>query len=259
MTATHALRYSSTMLLRNLRHLQRYPGLSLFPILGPVVFLLLFVYVFGARSATHHHQRVRCSYVNFLTPGILLFTVLSSSLYHRDLGGQGHDRGHHLPLQDYAHLSTRVLTGHVLGSLILTLISLAVVISVALLIAITPASAHSGGCRSRAARAARDRAHLAVRRLRPIRQERRDRKQHADILILLPFLSSAFVPVASMPAGLRWFAENQPFTPITNTLRRLLATSTSAASGCASCGAWSSPPSRICVPDTSTTSEMPDK
>jgi ABC-2 type transport system permease protein len=42
-------------------------------------------------------------------------------------------------------------------------------------------------------------------------------------LILLPFLSSAFVPVASMPAGLRWFAENQPFTPITNTLRRLLA------------------------------------
>ena len=42
-------------------------------------------------------------------------------------------------------------------------------------------------------------------------------------LILLPFLGSGFVPVASMPAGLRWFAENQPFTPITDTVRRLLA------------------------------------
>jgi ABC-2 type transport system permease protein len=42
-------------------------------------------------------------------------------------------------------------------------------------------------------------------------------------LTFLPFLGSAFVPVASMPGGLRWFAENQPFTPITNTVRSLLA------------------------------------
>ena len=38
----------------------------------------------------------------------------------------------------------------------------------------------------------------------------------------LPFISSAFVPTASMPAGVRWFAENQPFTPVINTLRGLL-------------------------------------
>ena len=41
-------------------------------------------------------------------------------------------------------------------------------------------------------------------------------------LTLLPLLGSGFVPVASMPAGLRWFAQNQPFTPITNTVRSLL-------------------------------------
>jgi ABC-2 type transport system permease protein len=41
-------------------------------------------------------------------------------------------------------------------------------------------------------------------------------------LTLLPFLGSGFVPVASMPAGLRWLARNQPFTPITDTVRRLL-------------------------------------
>ena len=41
-------------------------------------------------------------------------------------------------------------------------------------------------------------------------------------LMLLPFFGSGFVPVESMPAGLRWFAENQPFTPIIETLRGLL-------------------------------------
>ena len=47
MTSSYALRDSTTMLRRDLRHVQRYPGLSLFPIFMPVVFLLLFVYVFG--------------------------------------------------------------------------------------------------------------------------------------------------------------------------------------------------------------------
>ena len=41
-------------------------------------------------------------------------------------------------------------------------------------------------------------------------------------LMLLPFLGSGFVPTDSMPAGLRWFADNQPFTPINETLRHLL-------------------------------------
>ena len=41
-------------------------------------------------------------------------------------------------------------------------------------------------------------------------------------LILLPFLSSAFVPTDSMPTGLAWFAEHQPFTPIIETLRACL-------------------------------------
>jgi ABC-2 type transport system permease protein len=41
-------------------------------------------------------------------------------------------------------------------------------------------------------------------------------------LVFLPFLSSGFVPTESMPAGLRWFAEHQPFTPIIETVRGLL-------------------------------------
>ena len=42
------------------------------------------------------------------------------------------------------------------------------------------------------------------------------------ILVLLPFLSSAFVPTDSLPAGLSWFAEHQPFTPLIETVRGLL-------------------------------------
>ena len=41
-------------------------------------------------------------------------------------------------------------------------------------------------------------------------------------LMLLPFLGSGFVPTDSMPVGLRWFAEYQPFTPVIETLRGLL-------------------------------------
>src|SRR5262249_38314142 len=45
----------------------------------------------------------------------------------------------------------------------------------------------------------------------------------ALIVVFLPFVSSAYVPTDSMPAGVRWFAEHQPFTPVIQTLRDLLA------------------------------------
>jgi ABC-2 type transport system permease protein len=51
------------------------------------------------------------------------------------------------------------------------------------------------------------------------------------LLVLLPFLGSGFVPTDSMPAAMRWFAENQPFTPIMETLRGLLTASPIGRSG----------------------------
>ena len=56
-------------------------------------------------------------------------------------------------------------------------------------------------------------------------------------LMLLPFFGSGFVPVESMPAGLRWFAEHQPFTPIIETLRDLLTGTAIGSSGLAAT-AW---------------------
>ncbi len=57
------------------------------------------------------------------------------------------------------------------------------------------------------------------------------------ILVVLPFVSSAFVPTGSMPAGARWFARNQPFTPVIQTLRGLL-TGTPIGHNAIVAGAW---------------------
>jgi ABC-2 type transport system permease protein len=117
-----------------------------------------------------------------------------------------------------------VLTGHVLSSLILTLISLAVVIAVALLIGYDSAA---GPVRWLAALGLLVLLGIALIWLSVAFGLSAKSVETASnmpmFLILLPFLGSGFVPVHSMPAGLRWFAENQPFTPITNTVRSLLA------------------------------------
>ena len=115
-----------------------------------------------------------------------------------------------------------VLAGHVFSSLALTLISLAVTIAVALLIGSLRRRPPALARCPRGPRAASRRADLAISRSWPAREERRDRSNIPMLLLLLPFLGSGFMPVASMPAGLRWFADNQPFTPITNTVRSLL-------------------------------------
>jgi ABC-2 type transport system permease protein len=117
-----------------------------------------------------------------------------------------------------------VLAGHVLGTLLLTLISLGVVIAVALLIGYHSAA---GPLRWLAAIGLLVMLAIALIWLSVafglVAKSVETASNIPLFLILLPLLGSGFVPVTSMPAGLRWFAENQPFTPITNTVRSLLA------------------------------------
>ena len=135
MTGAYALRDSSTMLRRNLRHLQRYPGLSLFPIFMPVVFLLLFVYVFGGTLGNGITTGGgRGAYVNFLIPGMLLFTVAGAAQITAISVAKDMTEGIIARFKTMRIWRPAVLAGHVLGSLLLTLISLAVIIAVALLI-----------------------------------------------------------------------------------------------------------------------------
>jgi len=224
MTSTYAVRDSITMLRRNLLHLRRYPGLSLFPIFMPVIFLLLFVYVFGGTLGNGITAGGgRGAYINFLTPGILLFTVAGAAQITAISVAKDMTEGIIARFKTMRIWRPAVLAGHVLGSLFLTLISLGVVIAVALLIGYDSAA---GAMRWLAALGLLVLLAIALIwvsvALGLFAKSVETASNLPMFLILLPFLSSAFVPVASMPAALRWFAENQPFTPITNTVRHLL-------------------------------------
>ncbi len=224
MTSNYALRDSATMLRRNLLHLRRYPGLSLFPIFMPVIFLLLFVYVFGGALGNGISAGGgRGAYINFLTPGILLFTVAGAAQITAISVAKDMTEGIIARFKTMRIWRPAVLAGHVLGSLFLTLISLGVVIAVALLIGYDSAA---GAWRWVGALGLLVLLALALIWLSVALGLFAKSVETASnlpmFLILLPFLGSGFVPVASMPGALRWFAENQPFTPITNSVRDLL-------------------------------------
>jgi len=133
---------SVTMLRRNLRRLRRYPSLMLVGM--PIVFLLLFVYVFGGQLGAGLGRGLdgghagRAGYLNYVTPGILLMTVAAAVqgtaiVVAMDMTGGIIDR-----FRTMAIARASVLTGHVLASLIQTLVSIAVVLGVAIALGFRP-------------------------------------------------------------------------------------------------------------------------
>ena len=178
---------SATMLRRNLKHQLRYPSVTVMLVAMPIVFLLLFVYVFGGQlgaglGAHHAAHGDRTAYLTYVVPGILILTVASAALGTALSVAMDMTEGIIDRFRTMAIARGAVLTGHVLGSLIQTLIGLAIVLGVALAIGYRPprGRARLAG-RSRGAAPVRARAHLAVRRARPGREERRDRQQHPDV------------------------------------------------------------------------------
>ena len=113
-----------------------------------------------------------------------------------------------------------VLTGHVLGSMVQTGLSLAVVIGVALLIGFGPTA---GPVEWIAAIGVLAMITLSLTWLSVavgLASKTVEAASNLPMpLILLPFLGSGFVPTDSMPVGILWFAEYQPFTPMIETLR----------------------------------------
>ena len=111
-TMTYAARDSVTLLRRNLKHLVRYPSLTLTIIGMPVVFLLLFVYVFGGTMGAGlpggaASADPRADYLLYITPAILVMTVVVGRQQHRDPGREGRDRGDHRPVPDDADRAVR--------------------------------------------------------------------------------------------------------------------------------------------------------
>jgi ABC-2 type transport system permease protein len=224
-TTAYALRDSATMLRRNLRRLERYPSLALFPILIPVVLLLLFVYVFGGTlgNGLGGPSGGRSAYVNYLAPGILLFTVAGAAQMVAISVAKDMTEGIIARFRTMAIWRPSVLAGHVLANVIQSLLSVCVVVGVALLAGFRPTADTLDwlGAAALLAFAALALAWLCVA-FGLVTKSVEAASNLPMFLTLLLFLSSAFVPADSMPAGIRWFAEYQPFTPITDTLRDLL-------------------------------------
>jgi ABC-2 type transport system permease protein len=226
MTAlSYAVTDSATMLRRQLRHMLRYPSMTLLLVGMPIVFLLLFVYVFGGTlgAGLGGHAGARADYVNYVTPGIILVTVASAAQGTAISVAMDMTEGIIARFRTMAIARVSVLTGHVLASMIQTMLSIAVVIGVALLIGFRPTAGPGDWITAIGVLAMITLAltWLSVA-LGMVSKSVETASNLPMPLLLLPFLGSGFVPTDSMPAGVRWFADYQPFTPVTETLRASL-------------------------------------
>jgi ABC-2 type transport system permease protein len=216
---------SATMLRRSLRRMRRYPSLTFFIAGFPVVFLLLFVYAFGGTlgAGLGGVAGGRAAYVAYVVPGMLLITVAGAAQGTAISVAMDMSEGIIARFRTMAVARASVLTGHVIGSVIQTMLALAVVMAVALLIGFRPTT---GPLEWLAAAGILALAALAITWLSVALGMVTDSVETASnlpmFLIILPFLSSGFVPTDSMPAGLSWFAAHQPFTPVIETVRGLL-------------------------------------
>ena len=224
-TLTIAAQDSTTMIGRELKHTLRFPLMLIALILVPVVFLLLFVYILGGPIGAGLGDAGRgAPYVNFLVPGILMMTVaagcgITAINVNTDMTGGIIDR-----IRTMAVTRGAVLTGHVGGTVLRTLVSTTVVTGVALLAGFRPRASVVDWFAVAGIIAAFSfaLAWLSAAIGLIAKSVAGANSATLPIQFLLPFLSSAFVPAASMPAGVRWFTAHQPFTPVVECLRALL-------------------------------------
>jgi ABC-2 type transport system permease protein len=224
-SASYAIKDSATMLRRNLRRAVRYPSVTLVVAVIPIIMLLLFVYVFGGTlgAGLGATSAGPDEYVNYVVPGILLLGVAGASQSTAISVSMDMNGGIIARFRTMGITRASVLTGHVLGSTIQAMLGLAVVIAVAVAIGFRP---NAEPIEWIATVGVLLMTVLAITWLSValglVGKSVESASNLPMPLILLPFLGSGFVPTESMPAWLAWFAEYQPFTPITETLRGLL-------------------------------------
>jgi ABC-2 type transport system permease protein len=224
-TLTLAVTDSATMLRRQLRHMQRYPSMTLLILGTPVILLLLFVYVFGGTlgAGLGGVADSRAVYVNYVTPGIILLTVAAAAQATAISVAMDMTEGIVARFRTVAISRASVLTGHVLGSMIQSMLGVAVVIGIAVLVGFRPTASLAASIAAIGVVAMMSFALIWLSAALGLVSKSVETASNLPMfLLLLPFLGSGFVPTDSMPAGVRWFAEYQPFTPITQTLRGLL-------------------------------------
>jgi len=203
---------------RSMRHVTRSLDTIITVTIMPIAFMLLFVYVFG--GAIHAGPG---NYVNYLLPGILLIAIASGISYagyrlFMDLQSGIFDRFHSLPIA-----RSSVLWGHVLTSLASNAISLVIIVLVALLMGFRPSAGLLAWLAVGGILALFTLALTWVAVIAGLLASSPDGAGAFSYpIVFLPFVSSAFVPTATMPGPVRAFAEHQPVTSIVDTVRALL-------------------------------------
>jgi ABC-2 type transport system permease protein len=226
MTAVaYAVRDSATMFRRDLRHSLRFPMMTISGIAVPVILLLLFVGVFGhALGAALAAQSASGKYVDYLLPGILVMTAGFAAEATAINVCNDMNEGIIPRFRTMAISRASVLTGQVAGSTVRTMISAVLVIGVALLLGFRSSAGPTAWIAVAGVFAMLT---VALTWLTVafglLAKTPAGANSLALIPAFLPFISSAFIPTGAMSGeGVRWFAANQPFTPVIDTLRGLL-------------------------------------
>ncbi|MFC4605311.1 ABC transporter permease [Rhodococcus kronopolitis] len=219
-----------TMLRRNLLRAVRYPGLTMFLVAGPLVMLVLFVYVFGGALGAGVMPGVapgadgRAAYLDYITPTLFILTVVGAGQSVAISAAMDAASGIMARFKTMAISPGSVLSGQVLGTVLQSLAALVLVLAAAFAMGYRP---DAGALDWLALLGLFVLLGLALSWLCVAMGLNARSVETASntpmILLLLPFLGSGFVPVETMPTAVRWFAEYQPFTPIIETVRGLLA------------------------------------
>jgi ABC-2 type transport system permease protein len=202
----------------------RYKSLTLMLIAQPLIFLVLFVYVFGGTmGAGLPGGTDRSDYLTFIMPAIVVMTVVSISLSTAFTIALDMEKGIIDRFRTMAIAKSSVLTGRVLGAIVLTAVAFVVVMAVALLIGYRSDGTASGWLGVVGLVLLMTFALTWLTVALGLSAPNAETASNTPMpLMFLPFLSSGFVPTDSMPAAIRWFAEYQPITPMIDTLRALM-------------------------------------
>ncbi|WP_310726169.1 ABC transporter permease [Streptomyces sp. N2A] len=222
-TTPHPFSDALTMLGRNLKRMQRDPSQVIVVIALPVVFLLLFVYVFGNTLSTGIGVHGTAGYLSYVVPGILVIGVAAGAQGTSISVNTDMTEGIIARFRTMAIARGAVLTGHVVGAIIQTFLGMLGVMAISLLLGYRPAAdiADWFGVVGVLALIAFALSWLSVA-MGTFANSATVASNLPMPLVLLPCLGSGFVPAGSMPDGLRWFSEHQPFTPFIECIRSLL-------------------------------------
>ena len=217
-TISASLTDSRTMLRRNLKHIVRNPVLIFNAALMPVVLMLLLVYVFGNAFSVGEH------YVEYATPGLIVLAISYGLAGTAVSVNSDMTKGIINRFKVMNVSRAAVLIGHVVTTMATSAVAIAVIIGMAFALGFRSAASPLDwlGAIGVALAAACAAAWITVA-LGMAAKTPESAGLTVVPLLLLPFVSSAVVPAAKMGQGIRQFAEYQPFTPIIESLRGLLA------------------------------------